>query len=264
MPPSTAPKYNLTVLISGTGTNLSALIAACAPSAPLHSARIGRVVSSSKHAGGLLRAERAQPPIKTSVCSMAGWRAKRAASRAGGEPSLSGLQGEGDVKVQAQGLGGAEDADNGAGKEADGAKREADDRAGYDADLAKLVLADSPDLVVCAGWMRVLSPAFLEPVAAAGVAVVNLHPALPGQFNGTHAIERAHKAWQAGEIDRTGVMVHYVVAEVDMGEPILVEEIPFVAGEDETLERFEQKVHEREWKVIVEGTRMALERVGTK
>ncbi|TKA76643.1 hypothetical protein B0A49_01859 [Cryomyces minteri] len=264
MSPSTAPKHNVTVLISGTGTNLSALIAACAPAAPLHSARIGRVVSSSKHAGGLLRAARAEPPIQTSVCSIAGWRAARATSRLVRKPSPAGLQREGDVEAQGQGRGGAEGAGRGIRGEADGVRLDADDRAGYDADLAKLVLADSPDLVVCAGWMRVLSPAFLEPVAAAGVAVINLHPALPGQFNGTHAIERAHKAWQAGEIDRTGVMVHYVVAEVDMGEPILVDEIPFVAGEDEDLERFEQKVHEREWKVIVEGTRMALERVGMK
>lgn len=55
-------------------------------------------------------------------------------------------------------------------------------------------------------------------------------------------------------------MIHRVIPEVDMGEPILVREIPFDRElGDESLERFEQRLHEVEWGAIVEGTRMAAE-----
>lgn len=56
-----------------------------------------------------------------------------------------------------------------------------DARARYDAALADKVLAEQPDLVVLAGWMHVFTEAFLKPVAARGVRVINLHPALPGK-----------------------------------------------------------------------------------
>ena len=52
-----------------------------------------------------------------------------------------------------------------------------------------------PDWVVLAGWMRVLSSAFLGRFPG---RVINLHPALPGTFPGTHAIERAYEAFQRG------------------------------------------------------------------
>lgn len=89
-------------------------------------------------------------------------------------------------------------------------------RQEYDEDLATLLLADKPDLVVCAGFMHVLSEQFLNPLAEARLPIVNLHPALPGQFSGANAIERAHEQWMRGEIDHSGIMLHYVVSEVDM------------------------------------------------
>ena len=54
-------------------------------------------------------------------------------------------------------------------------------------------------------------------------------------------------------------MVHYVIDEVDMGEPILVREIDCRLGESET--ELETRMHEVEWEIIVEGTRKALENV---
>ncbi|KAI9827404.1 MAG: hypothetical protein M1819_006945 [Sarea resinae] len=134
-------------------------------------------------------------------------------------------------------------------------------RSAYDADLASLVLADEPDLVVCAGFMHILTPLFLDPLAKAGVKIINLHPSLPEAFKGTNAIERAHAAWLEGKIEKSGIMIHEVILAVDEGQPLLVVEIPFVKGEDEDLERFEQKVHEVEWKAIVRGTKMAIERI---
>ena len=88
-----------------------------------------------------------------------------------------------------------------------GAKGEA--RTDYDARLAETVAAFSPDFVVLAGWMRMLSMAFLEHFPG---RVINLHPALPGEFPGTHSIERA----LAAGVARTGVMVHYVPDELSL------------------------------------------------
>ena len=128
-------------------------------------------------------------------------------------------------------------------------------RSEYDQDLAALVLADKPDMVVCAGWMHILAPTFLEPLEKASVPVINLHPALPGQFDGAHAIDRAFAAFQDGKIRKTGIMVHYVISEVDRGEPILIREIEMTNGE--TLDELETRIHQNEWQVIVEGTRIA-------
>lgn len=53
-------------------------------------------------------------------------------------------------------------------------------------------------------------------------------------------------------------MIHRVISEVDMGDPILVLEIPFVEGLDEDLESLKQRIHEIEWKAIVFGTGLAI------
>lgn len=132
-------------------------------------------------------------------------------------------------------------------------------REAYDQDLAQLILADRPDLVVCAGWMHILSSAFVDTLAKADVAIINLHPALPGQFNGARAIHRAYAAFREGEIDHTGVMIHHVISEVDMGEPIVWTEVPIMKGESE--EELENRIHEVEWRLIVEGTAKVIEEI---
>lgn len=58
-------------------------------------------------------------------------------------------------------------------------------REEYDAELARLVLQDEPELVVCLGFMHVLSTRFLGPLQEKKLRIINLHPALPGAFNGT-------------------------------------------------------------------------------
>lgn len=90
----------------------------------------------------------------------------------------------------------------------------------------------------------------------------DLHPALPGQFNGANAIQRAYAAFQNKEIDHTGIMIHYVISEVDMGEPIVVKEIEMKEGEPETA--LEERIHQSEWELIVRGTKMALEKLRSK
>ena len=118
-----------------------------------------------------------------------------------------------------------------------------------------------PDLIVCAGWMLILSPTVLTPLAKAGISIINLHPALPGAFDGTHAIDRAWKAGQDGEISKGGVMIHKVIAEVDRGEPVLVKELDLIKGE--TLEQYEDRVHKVEHEAIVEGTNIVLKELAS-
>ncbi|RMD43871.1 hypothetical protein DV735_g1224, partial [Chaetothyriales sp. CBS 134920] len=144
-------------------------------------------------------------------------------------------------------------------------KRQADTAAGlqaareqYDRDLAQKILTHipSPDVVVCAGWMHILSAGFIAALTKAGVPIINLHPALPGQFSGANAIERAWEAFGRGEVSQTGVMVHHVISEVDAGEPIVVAPVEMRAGE--SLAELEERIHQVEWKAIVEGTEIVL------
>jgi len=90
-------------------------------------------------------------------------------------------------------------------------------------------------------------------------------------YNSTHlkrahqnAIERAHAAWLEGRITKTGVMIHNVISEVDMGKPILVKEIPFIKGVDEDLKAFEQRVHEIEWGTVIEGIALVIKEINEK
>jgi phosphoribosylglycinamide formyltransferase 1 len=126
--------------------------------------------------------------------------------------------------------------------------RKGQERADYDRQLAELVASYHPDWVVLAGWMRILSSAFL---ARFPNRVVNLHPALPGTFPGTHAIERAFEAYHSGQIEHTGVMVHLVPDEgIDSG-PLLNQQIVPILPED-TLETLETRIHEIEHALLVE------------
>lgn len=127
------------------------------------------------------------------------------------------------------------------------------DRVRYDADLAEQIRAYQPDLIVLAGWMHVLGPAFLDQFSN---RVINLHPALPGQFIGVEAIERAYAAYQRGEISESGCMVHYVIPEVDAG-PVLATAVVPIHPSD-TLDDFAARMHAAEHKLIVAATRKAL------
>ena len=129
-------------------------------------------------------------------------------------------------------------------------------RAEYDADLAQKIDALEPDLIVLAGWMHVFTRAFLEQI---GVPVINLHPALPGQFPGSHAIEDAYQAWLEGKITASGCMVHHVIPELDAGEAIATRVVPFQTGD--TLEIFANRLHATEHELIVTATRKILKRL---
>lgn len=127
----------------------------------------------------------------------------------------------------------------------------AEAREAYDADLADILCEFQPDYVVLAGWMHILSKAFLMNYPN---QVINLHPALPGQFAGTRAIKRAFDAYQRGEIRQTGVMVHFVPDEkVDEG-PVLASEVVPIRASD-TLQTLEARMHATEHRLLVDTLR---------
>ncbi|CDO94483.1 unnamed protein product [Kluyveromyces dobzhanskii CBS 2104] len=208
-----APK--VTVLISGSGSNLQALIDAKKESKL--SVDICRVISSSKNAYGLTRAS--DNGIPTTVQSL--------------YPYTKSLA-----------------------KDDKAGRTEA--RNNFERDLAELILKDSPDLVVCAGWLLILGPTFLKRLN--GLPIINLHPALPGAFDGTtHAIEMAwNKCQELNKPYTAGCMVHYVIEEVDRGQPLVIKEVEIIPGK-ESLEEYGARVHALEHVAIVEATIKALE-----
>ena len=126
-----------------------------------------------------------------------------------------------------------------------------EDRADYDSRLADVVSGFAPDLIVLAGWMRILTNAFLGWFPN---AVVNLHPALPGELPGTRAVERAWHEALAGERTRTGVMVHRVPDEgVDDGPVLATVEVPI--NLDDTFESLQARIHAAEHHLLVDAIR---------
>ncbi|KAI0898480.1 phosphoribosylglycinamide formyltransferase [Annulohypoxylon nitens] len=218
----TMAEARISVLCSGNGTNLQALIDSCASNAPDSiRGKIIKVTVNRKGAYATTRAEKAGIPTDYFNLVKDGYQ----------------KLGEKDPEVL---------------KEA---------RLRYDADLAERILRDKPDLVVLAGWMHVLTPNFLRPVSDAGVPIINLHPALPGAYDGAGAIDRAYEDFKAGKLqdNTTGIMIHYVIAEVDRGEPILVQKIQIQEGE--SLEDLEQKIHGYEHGLIVKATALLAEKI---
>jgi formyltetrahydrofolate-dependent phosphoribosylglycinamide formyltransferase len=181
----------IVVLASGNGTNLQAILDACAAGS-MH-AEVVAVVSDRPAAGALQRAATAGVP---------------------------------GVHVP---------------------RRDDEERIEYDARLADVVSAFSPDWVVLAGWMRILTMSFLGWFPE---MVVNLHPALPGELPGTRAIERALDEARTGNRTATGITVHLVPDEgVDTGPALATATVTIEA--DDTLETLTERMHAAEHALLV-------------
>lgn len=100
-----------------------------------------------------------------------------------------------------------------------------DGRDAFDAALAQVLDAHEPDLVVLAGFMRVLTPAFVERYAA---RMMNVHPSLLPSFTGLYTHQRALDAGVAVH----GATVHFVTAALDHGPIIAQGVVPVLAGDD--------------------------------
>lgn len=172
----------LAVLVSGTGSNLAALLAA--QSEPDYPARVVAVISDKPDAGGL------------------------EVARAAGVATV--------------------------------VVRPADfpDRAAWDAALARAVDAVDPAWVVCAGFMRILGPAFLGRYAG---RVLNTHPALLPSFPGAHAVRDA----LAHGVAVTGCTLHLVDEGVDTGPILAQRAVDVLPDDDETSLHERIKVAER-------------------
>jgi len=93
------------------------------------------------------------------------------------------------------------------------------------------------DLVVLAGWMKVLSPKFIESFPG---RIINIHPSLLPKYKGLNVIKRA---MEAGETV-TGCTVHYVTEELDSGAIIKQQEVPILP--DDSLESLTKSIQEAE------------------
>jgi len=98
------------------------------------------------------------------------------------------------------------------------------DRASFDADLFARIADAAPDLLVLAGFMRILDPAVLAPWVG---RAINIHPSLLPKYRGLRTHERALAAGDATH----GASVHFVTAELDGGPVIAQVEIPLVGGD---------------------------------
>ena len=163
------PLMPVVVLISGTGSNLKALIDAAAADAGY---RIAGVISNRPGAAGLAHAEAAGIPTR--------------------------VIDHGDFP----------------------------DRAAFDAALAPAIEAFAPGLVVLAGFMRILTPAFVARFAG---RMVNIHPSLLPAYQGLHTHRRA----LADRIREHGASVHFVTGELDGGPVIAQARVPVLADDDE-------------------------------
>ncbi|MEL7938551.1 MULTISPECIES: phosphoribosylglycinamide formyltransferase [Pseudomonas] len=172
---------NVVVLISGSGSNLQALIDSLADGAT--PATIRAVISNRADAYGLQRA--AAAGIATEVLDHKGFA----------------------------------------------------DREAFDAELIRRIDAYAPDLLVLAGFMRILSPAFVRHYHG---RLLNIHPSLLPKYKGLHTHQRA---LQAGDAEH-GCSVHFVTEELD-GGPLVVQAAIPVESQD-TPETLAARVHVQE------------------
>ena len=127
------------------------------------------------------------------------------------------------------------------------------DRSAWDRALAAAVAGHAPDLVVSAGFMKIVGPAVLE---AFGGRLINTHPALLPAFPGAHAVRDA----LAAGATVTGSTVHLVDAGVDTGPVLVQREVPVLPDDDEPRLHERIKAVERELLVETVARLVATER----
>ncbi len=115
-----------------------------------------------------------------------------------------------------------------------------DSREKFDQALAQLIDSYSPDLVILAGFMRILTPAFTQHYLG---RMLNIHPSLLPKYPGLHTHQRAI---EAGDTEH-GVTVHFVTAELDGGPTIIQARVPVHA--DDTEATLAARVLEQEHRI---------------
>ena len=114
------------------------------------------------------------------------------------------------------------------------------DRAAYDKELIATIDQHQPDLVVLAGFMRILTPEFVQHYQG---RLLNIHPSLLPKYQGLNTHQRAI---DAGDTEH-GCSVHFVTAELDGGPVILQAKVPVFPGDD--ADTVAERVHEQEHRI---------------
>jgi len=120
-------------------------------------------------------------------------------------------------------------------------------RAEFDAALANLIETHAPQLVVLAGFMRILTPAFTQRFAG---HLLNIHPSLLPKYPGLHTHQRA---LDAGDTQH-GASVHFVTEELDGGPVIIQASVPVVPADTEST--LAQRVLKQEHQIYPEAIRL--------
>jgi len=117
--------------------------------------------------------------------------------------------------------------------------KEYDSREEFDQELVNRINYYQPDLVVLAGFMRILTPIFTENVKS-----INLHPSILPLFKGAKAIEQSYE-----QADKpAGISVHWVNEELDGGSVIAQRELKRIEGEE--FESFKNRIHLLEYELL--------------
>jgi phosphoribosylglycinamide formyltransferase 1 len=125
------------------------------------------------------------------------------------------------------------------------------DRAAFEQALGQSIAARNPDLVVLAGFMRVLSGSFVERYAG---RMLNIHPSLLPKYTGLHTHRRV---LEAGDVAH-GASVHFVTPELDGGPLVLQSRVAVKTGDTEStlaarVQATEHVIYPRVIKWIADG-----------
>ncbi|HET9794700.1 MAG TPA: phosphoribosylglycinamide formyltransferase [Thermoanaerobaculia bacterium] len=128
-------------------------------------------------------------------------------------------------------------------------------RAVHEARIRRVLDAAKPDLICLAGYMRILSPEFVEAYRG---RILNIHPSLLPKHPGLHVQRRAI---EAGD-QESGCTVHYVDVGIDSGPVILQKRVPILPGDTE--ETLAARILEQEHVAYPEAVNLALEKLGLR
>ncbi len=124
------------------------------------------------------------------------------------------------------------------------------DREAFDDSLAQVINSYQPDLIILAGFMRILSEPFVKQFAG---KLLNIHPSLLPKYKGLHTHRRALEDGQK----QHGASVHFVIPELDAGEVIMQGIVP--VKETDTEETLADRVHQIEHIIYPKAVRLVLE-----
>ena len=108
-------------------------------------------------------------------------------------------------------------------------------------EIIALFNAYDVDLIVMAGWMRIVSKKFCDAFAG---QVINLHPSLLPKYKGLNAVEQALKSGD----DETGATVHFVTEQLDSGAIIKQQKVPILPGD--TVDSLQRAIQQAEHSLL--------------